>query len=184
MKRTFDFLLAAAMLVPATLVVLLAAIFVRLETPGSPLFVQTRVGRNERLFSMLKLRTMRAGTAMGASHEVGAATVTRVGKILRRTKIDELPQIWSVLVGDMSFVGPRPCLPMQSELVKARRALGVFALRPGITGKAQVKGVDMSEPARLAKIDAEYVRHHSLAGDIGLMVATVAGKGYYDAADR
>jgi O-antigen biosynthesis protein WbqP len=103
--------------------------------------------------------------------------VTALGEHLRRFKIDELPQLWNVLIGDMSLVGPRPCLPSQIELVEARRRLGVLEMRPGITGLAQVSGVDMSDPNRLAEIDARYVRTQSLLGDFGLIWATLRGQG-------
>ena len=125
---------------------------------------------------------MTQGTKHAASHEIGVQAVTRVGSILRRFKIDELPQIWNVLRGDMSFVGPRPCLPSQLELISERNKLGVFSVRPGITGLAQVRGVDMSTPVRLAQIDSEYLMTRSLRRDIGLMAGTIAGRGWGDPA--
>lgn len=182
MKRLADIILALLLLLPAAVIIGIAAIAVRLETPGSPIFLQTRVGRNRRPFKMIKLRTMAKGTAAGASHEIGDSTITRVGRFLRQSKIDELPQIWSVLIGSMSFVGPRPCLPMQSELVEERERRGVFALRPGITGKAQVMAIDMSQPARLAAIDAEYAQERTFWGDLVIMLQTAAGGAYFDAA--
>ena len=106
-----------------------------------------------------------------------ASAVTSLGELLRRFKIDELPQLWNVLLGDMSLVGPRPCLPSQAELVEARKRLGVFTVRPGITGLAQVSGVDMSDANRLAEIDAQYVRTQSLVGDLRLIWATLRGQG-------
>jgi O-antigen biosynthesis protein WbqP len=103
--------------------------------------------------------------------------VTWLGNYLRRFKLDELPQLFNVLMGDMSLVGPRPCLPSQAELVEARRRLGVFAVRPGITGLAQVNGVDMSNAARLAELDARYVRTQGFGGDLKLIWATLRGQG-------
>ena len=182
MKRIFDFLVALVLLVPALVVVTLAAAAIRLDSPGSPIFLQARVGRHLRIFKMVKLRTMLSGTAVGASHEIGPSRVTRVGGLLRRTKIDELPQILSVLTGAMSFVGPRPCLPVQRKLIEERARRGVFDLRPGITGKAQVMGVDMSQPIKLAKLDAKYRRERTFVGDIAIILATIAGRGFYDAA--
>ena len=108
---------------------------------------------------------MYSGTANLPTHEVQASSVTALGEHLRRFKVDELPQLCNVLIGDMSLVGPRPCLPSQTALVEARRHLGVFEVRPGITGLAQVNGVDMSDANRLAEIDAQYVRTQSLIGD-------------------
>jgi O-antigen biosynthesis protein WbqP len=120
---------------------------------------------------------MYSGTANLPTHEVKASSVTALGEHLRRFKIDELPQLWNVLAGDMSLVGPRPCLPSQTDLVEARRQLGVFEVRPGITGLAQVNGIDMSDASRLAKIDAQYVRTQSLIGDLRLTIATLRGHG-------
>jgi len=106
--------------------------------------------------------------------------VTPLGRWLRRLKLDELPQLWNVLRGDMSLVGPRPCLPSQTELIAERRARGVYALRPGITGVAQVAGVDMSDPPRLAALDATYLATVSAAADLRLLLATVRGAGRGD----
>jgi O-antigen biosynthesis protein WbqP len=106
--------------------------------------------------------------------------VTPAGRWLRRSKLDELPQLWNVLRGEMSFVGPRPCLPSQVELVAARRARGLYAIRPGITGVAQVAGLDMSDPQRLAAADAEYLETMSLRTDLRLMLMTAFGAGKGD----
>jgi O-antigen biosynthesis protein WbqP len=159
---------------------LLAAI--RLESPGAPLFVQRRVGRGQRPFAMLKLRTMRAGTANAASHEVGTATVTRLGALLRHLKLDELPQLWNVIAGDMSLVGPRPCLPNQPELVAARARRGLYAIRPGVTGPAQLAGIDMSDPERLAAYEEAYYGAPRAVADWPLLWRTLAGGGRGDAA--
>jgi O-antigen biosynthesis protein WbqP len=120
---------------------------------------------------------MYSGTANLPTHEVAASAITASGEYFRRFKIDELPQLWNVLIGDMSLVGPRPCLPSQTELVEARRRLGVLEMRPGITGLAQVSGVDMSDANRLAEIDARYVRTQSVLGDFRLILATLRGHG-------
>lgn len=183
-KRFFDATLALVGLLPAALISALLAIPIWLETRANPLFIQTRVGRHGKPFQLVKLRTMRPDTLHRASHEVGAAQITRTGRLLRKTKLDELPQIWNVLVGEMSFVGPRPCLPSQQELIAEREQRGVHALRPGITGPAQVAGLDMSTPARLAIADSAYLGHWSLAGDLRLMMLTIFGGGRGDAADR
>lgn len=182
MKRTFDVLLALALLPLALPLLALAALAVRLDTPGPAFFRQERVGLNRQPFTLVKIRTMAMGTRVGASHEVGAAQVTRVGRVLRKAKIDELPQIFSVLTGDMSFVGPRPCLSVQEELIAEREKQGAYAVRPGITGPAQVAGVDMSTPVELAAIDGAYARDHSFGGDLKLIVQTALGAGSGDAA--
>jgi lipopolysaccharide/colanic/teichoic acid biosynthesis glycosyltransferase len=157
-------------------------IAIRIESPGSPLFLQRRIGQNQRPFTMLKLRTMHAGTPDRASHEVSPARITALGALLRRLKLDELPQLWNVLVGDMGLVGPRPCLPCQAELVAERSLRGLFAIRPGVTGPAQLAGIDMSEPRRLADVEAEYFsRSRTIWNDVELLVRTLAGGGRGDA---
>ena len=184
MKRSLDLFLCLALLVPSGLLCLLVLPIVYLDTRATPLFVQHRVGRDQRTFRLVKLRTMRADTCHLASHEVGAAQITSSGRWLRRLKLDELPQLLNVLTGSMSLVGPRPCLPVQQELIKERERRGVFALRPGITGPAQVAGVDMSTPIALAELDATYLAPWSLRRDLALLVATATGKGRGDAAAR
>jgi len=181
-QRLFDIAVALPLFVAATPLCLALMIAIRLESPGSPLFVQRRVGRAQRPFAMLKLRTMRAGTPDRASHEVSPARITATGALLRRLKLDELPQLWNVLAGHMSLIGPRPCLPNQTELVAERAARGLFAIRPGVTGPAQLAGVDMSEPRRLAEVEAAYFAHsRTLRNDVGLLVRTFAGGGRGDA---
>jgi O-antigen biosynthesis protein WbqP len=180
MKRAFDLVVSALGLAVAAPVILLCMAAIRVDSPGSPIFRQSRVGRGERVFTCFKLRTMRVDTEDRPSHEVSRDAVTTVGAFMRRTKLDELPQLWNVLRGDMSFVGPRPCLPSQHELIEARRALGLQELRPGITGIAQVAGIDMSEPQRLAAVDARYLEQMSLWTDIMLILKTVLGSGRGD----
>src|SRR5215469_1490888 len=107
---------------------------------GSPLFRQARVGRHQKPFVLVKFRTMKPGTASVASHLVDVTSITRWGRFLRQTKLDELPQLWNVLKGEMSLVGPRPCLFNQEELIRERAQRGVFEARPGITGLAQIRG--------------------------------------------
>ena len=177
MKRTFDVVACGLFLLFFCPILLIVIIAIRLQSPGPAIFKQVRVGKDERPFTCYKLRTMYSGTANLPTHEVQASSVTALGERLRRFKIDELPQFCNVLIGDMSLVGPRPCLPSQTALVEARRQLGVFQVRPGITGLAQVNGVDMSDANRLAEIDAQYVRTQSLMGDFRLILATLRGQG-------
>lgn len=177
MKRTFDVLASALFLLFCWPLLLIVIIAIRLQSPGPAIFVQARVGKDERPFACYKLRTMYSGTANLPTHEVKASSVTAFGERLRRFKIDEIPQLWNVLIGDMSLVGPRPCMPSQIDLVEARRQSGVFEVRPGVTGLAQVNGIDMSDASRLAKIDAQYVRTQSLIGDFRLILATLRGQG-------
>lgn len=151
---------------------------------GSPLFRQQRVGRHQQPFVLVKFRTMRPDTASVATHLVSADAVTPYGHFLRCTKLDELPQLWNVLKGEMSLVGPRPCLFNQKELIEERMALGVFDVRPGITGLAQVNGVDMSTPALLAEFDAQMLNTLSLGTYFKYIVLTLLGKGTGDRIKR
>jgi len=146
----------------------------------SPLFRQERVGRNQAPFVLVKFRTMRPDTVSVATHLADAAAVTPFGRLLRRTKLDELPQLWNVLWGDMSLVGPRPCLLNQQELISHRAALGVFTARPGITGLAQVQGIDMSTPELLAKTDAQMLASLGVVDYFRFIFLTVSGRGAGD----
>lgn len=147
---------------------------------GSPLFRQQRVGRNQQPFVLVKFRTMRPNTASVATHLADASAITPLGRFLRRTKLDELPQLWNVLKGEMSLVGPRPCLFNQTELIAERAARNVFAARPGITGLAQVLGVDMSTPRQLAEADAQMINTLSVFNYFKYILLTVLGKGAGD----
>lgn len=184
LKRMFDIVLALCLLLPAAVLILIAGVLIRRDSPGPAIFRQVRVGRAQKRFILYKLRTMRSGTGDRASHETSETNVTRIGAVLRRTKVDELPQIWSVIRGDMSFVGPRPCLPSQAELIHERQSRGVFDVLPGITGPAQLAGVDMSQPKRLAEIDATYAKNASLRTDVALIIATALGRGSGDAVGK
>jgi len=146
----------------------------------SPLFRQERVGRNQVPFVLVKFRTMRPDTASVATHLADASAITPFGRFLRRTKLDELPQLWNVLWGEMSLVGPRPCLLNQQALIVHRTALGVFSARPGITGLAQIQGIDMSTPELLAKTDAQMLVSLGLVDYFRYIVLTVLGKGAGD----
>nr|MCC5647827.1 sugar transferase [Nostoc sp. CHAB 5824] len=148
------------------------------------IFRQTRVGRNNIPFEIFKLRTMKPDTVNVASHEVTQSQITRVGAWLRRLKFDELPQLYNVLNGTMSFVGPRPCLPSQHELIAERMSRGVTSLLPGITGFGQLAGLDMSTPRKLAIADAYYVGSWSLKRDLAILFQTATGGGRGDAALR
>jgi lipopolysaccharide/colanic/teichoic acid biosynthesis glycosyltransferase len=183
-KRLFDFIAAFVGLVLLSPVLIVLAVLIRRSSPGRALFLQKRVGRFEVPFTCMKFRTMAAGTPNVGSHDAVEAWITPLGKKLRAYKLDELPQLVNVLLGDMSLVGPRPCLPSQPLVIAARREKGVFAVRPGITGLAQLSGIDMSTPDALADADAEYIRTASLWRDLALILSSVAGKGTGDAAAR
>lgn len=179
MIRCFDIFFAIVGLITGFPFLLLIAIIGLFDT-GSPLFRQVRVGKQQRLFVLVKFRTMRSDTQSVATHLVNASAVTPFGRLLRKSKLDELPQLWNVLKGDMSLVGPRPCLPSQSELIAEREERGVFLFRPGITGLAQVNGIDMSTPARLAEVDEQMLENLDLFQYFSLILQTMTGKGSGD----
>ena len=160
--------------------VLIAIYIVGLFDTGSPIFRQERVGQGQRPFTLVKFRTMRPDTASVASHLADASAITRLGAFLRRSKLDELPQLWNVLKGEMSLVGPRPCLFNQTELIAERHSRGVFEARPGITGLAQVSNIDMSTPKLLAETDAKMMQGLTLALYFQYIFMTVGGKGAGD----
>jgi O-antigen biosynthesis protein WbqP len=172
-KRIFDLVAATLLLLITSPVLLLAVLAIRLSSPGPAIFSQTRVGRDGGLFRCHKLRTMYLGTPSLPSHEAPANSVTTVGKILRRFKLDELPQFWNVLKGEMSLVGPRPCLPTQTELIERRNQLGVSPMLPGITGLAQIRGIDMSAPKLCAETDAAYLQGASFGLDLRILLETI-----------
>jgi O-antigen biosynthesis protein WbqP len=174
MIRIFDVVFSLAGLVFG-LPVLLILYVIGLFDTGSPLFFQQRVGRHQKPFTLVKFRTMKVDTASVASHLASTSSITKFGAFLRKTKLDELPQLWNVLRGEMSLVGPRPGLFNQEELTAAREEHGVFAVRPGITGLAQVSDVDMSTPELLAQTDAEMIRTQSLLNYFKFIVSTVLG---------
>jgi O-antigen biosynthesis protein WbqP len=146
----------------------------------SPLLKQERIGRNQVSFILVKFRTMRIDTASVATHLADASAITPLGRYLRRTKLDELPQLWNVLRGEMSLVGPRPSLSHQQELIAHRAALGVFIARPGITGLAQINGIDMSTPELLARTDAQMLASLGVLDYFRYILLTVIGKGTGD----
>lgn len=179
MIRALDIVLSASGLILLSPLILLALLLAWLDT-GSPLFRQRRVGRNRRSFVLLKFRTMRPDAPSVASHLADAAAITTLGRFLRRSKIDELPQLWNVLQGEMSLVGPRPCLFDQQELIEERARRGVYNARPGITGLAQVRGIDMSTPALLAETDAAMLKTLNLRSYLCHIVLTILGRGFGD----
>jgi len=179
MTRLFDIVFSLLGLVVGFPLLLLLTIIGLFDT-GSPIFRQQRVGRNQKPFTLVKFRTMRKDTASVASHLASSTSITKFGHFLRRTKLDELPQLWNVLKGEMSLVGPRPGLFNQEELTRAREAKCVFAVRPGITGLAQVNEVDMSTPELLAETDAKMISLLTIKSYFQYIFMTVTGKGSGD----
>ena len=179
MIRLFDFCFSLLGLVfgfPVLAVIFVVGFF----DSGSPLFIQERVGRSKKPFILVKFRTMSLDTASVASHLASSASITKLGSFLRRTKLDELPQLWNVLKGEMSLVGPRPNLFNQDELISERNELGVYDVRPGITGLAQVNGIDMSTPKLLAETDAKMIESMTVGKYFKYIFQTVIGKGSGD----
>lgn len=181
--RLLDFIFAFCGLVFGFPVLLILTIIGLFDT-GSPIFRQVRVGRYKKPFTLVKFRTMKKDTASVASHLASASAITPFGSFLRKTKLDELPQLWNVLWGDMSLVGPRPGLFNQEELTAARDKLGIYNARPGITGLAQVNEIDMSTPELLAETDAKMLENLTLANYFKYIFMTVAGKGSGDRIKR
>lgn len=179
MIRFLDFAFALLGLVFGFPVFLLLTIIGFFDT-GSPIFRQERVGRHKKAFTLVKFRTMRKDTASVASHLASADSITPFGRFLRRTKLDELPQLWNVLKGEMSLVGPRPGLFNQEELTAERDSRGVFEARPGITGLAQLNDIDMSTPQLLAETDQKMLQSLSVIYYFRYVFQTVLGKGKGD----
>ena len=179
MIRLMDFIAALTGIIVLSPFILLIAIILFLEH-RKPFFIQKRVGKNRVEFMLIKFRSMSPKAANVPTHEISADLITRTGKFIRATKLDELPQLWNVLKGEMSLVGPRPCLPTQEELINERQALGVFKLRPGITGPAQVKNIDMSTPKKLAQEDSQMVGNLTLFSYLKYVLMTVTGSGQGD----
>lgn len=175
MKRLFDAAASGAALLLLALPLLVLAAAVRLTSPGPAVHWSKRVGRNNVLFAMPKFRTMRIDTPQVATHLLADPDqwLTPPGAFLRKTSLDELPQLWSVLVGDMSLVGPRPALFNQDDLIALRTQAGVEALRPGVTGWAQINGRDeLAIPDKVA-LDAEYLRRQGFWFDLSILLRTV-----------
>ncbi|MGF1691943.1 sugar transferase [Photobacterium kagoshimensis] len=179
MIRLIDFLAAffgLILLWPVFLIVTIIGLF----DTGSPIFIQTRVGVNKKPFKLIKFRTMSIDTKSVASHMADSASITKLGSFLRKTKIDELPQLINVLLGDMSLVGPRPNLFNQEELISERESLKIYDVRPGITGLSQVNTIDMSTPKLLAETDREMIDTLTIMSYFKYIIMTVTGSGSGD----
>ena len=183
MIRIFDFLFSFFGLLALSPVLLILFVVTYFDT-GSPLFRQERIGRFEEPFTLVKFRTMQFDTASVASHLVDKSAITPIGSFLRKSHLDELPQLWNVLKGNMSLVGPRPALFSQEKLRDARKKHDIYRVRPGITGLSQVSGLDTSTPELLAETDAKMIENLSLINYFKYIIATAGGKGGGDAAQR
>ncbi len=179
MIRVFDFLFSffgVLFLSPIMLVLYIIGLF----DTGSPVFKQQRVGKNKKPFTLYKFRTMNVKAQSVATHLANTAEITRFGSFLRKSKLDELPQLINVVLGDMTLVGPRPNLFNQTELIEERDSRGVYNVVPGITGLAQINEIDMSTPKELAIKDAEMIKSLNITDYFKYIFATVGGKGQGD----
>jgi O-antigen biosynthesis protein WbqP len=171
-KRLFDIAISAAALILLSPLLLITAFAIWLEDRGPAFFRQDRVGKDGETFRIFKFRSMPVNTPHVAKADAGALRVTRVGKVIRRTSVDELPQLLNIFRGDMSVVGPRPPLPSQTALLETRAALGAMWCKPGLTGWAQVNGRDgMSEPEK-GRLDAQYAEQVSFVTDLRIILRT------------
>jgi O-antigen biosynthesis protein WbqP len=179
MIRIFDILFSffgIVLLSPILIVLIIAGYF----DTGSPIFRQERVGQGKRPFRLMKFRSMHVNAPSVATHLASASSITPFGSFLRKSKLDELPQLWNVFMGDMSLVGPRPNLFNQEELIHERDLNGVYSVRPGITGLAQINKIDMSTPQILAETDAKMVQELNTLGYFKYIFLTIFGKGFGD----
>lgn len=175
MKRAFDLIFATILIVLLALPILVTALLVKISSPGSILYWSDRVGLNNTLFKMPKFRSMKIDTPEVATHLLTdpANVLTPIGNFLRKTSLDELPQLWNILRGEMSFVGPRPALFNQYDLIKLRTEQGIHKLLPGLTGWAQINGRDELPIPEKVKLDAEYMFNQSLTRDLTILWLTV-----------
>lgn len=173
-KRLVDVVLAGLALLVLSPLLLLTALAIRLEDGGPALFRQRRSGRDRADFTLMKFRSMPVGSANVPSASAATLRITRVGRLIRRTNIDELPQLLNILRGDMSVVGPRPALPSQADLLELRAQNGAIRCRPGLTGLAQVSSYDGMPVAEKAALDGRYAERPGFLSDIGIILRTVA----------
>jgi O-antigen biosynthesis protein WbqP len=181
--RLFDILfsfIGLLLLSPILVILLIIGFF----DTGSPIFQQERVGRGEKPFRLIKFRSMHLNAPSVATHLASASSITPFGSFLRKSKLDELPQLWNVFIGDMSLVGPRPNLFNQTELILERESRGVYSVRPGITGLAQINKIDMSTPKLLAETDEKLINELNTFGYFKYVFLTVFGMGFGDRIEK
>ncbi len=179
-KRLIDLLFAMTIIMSLFWLILLLCVAIRMESRGSPIFCQSRVGKNGKVFTCYKFRTMKLGTEEISTHQVSPSSITWLGNFLRKTKIDELPQVVNILRNEISLVGPRPSLTSQEILLNERKKRGVLNVKPGITGWAQIQNIDMSNPVKLARTDAQYLAFQSTLLDLKIIIKTAFGSGQGD----
>ena len=183
MTRLFDIIFSFFGLLILSPILFILIIIGYFDT-GSPIFLQERVGKGMKPFRLMKFRSMNINAPSVATHLASATSIAPFGSFLRKSKLDELPQLFNVLKGDMSFVGPRPNLFNQTELIEERNKLGVYSIRPGITGLAQINKIDMSTPHLLAETDSKMINHLNILNYFKYIFLTVFGKGFGDRVKR
>ena len=179
MKRIFDFIFSLFGLILLSPVMIAIMIIGYFDT-GSPIFRKERVGKGKKPFHLIKFRSMHVNAPSVATHLASVSLITPFGRLLRKSKLDELPQLWNVIIGDMSIVGPRPNLFNQEELIYERDLKGVYSVRPGITGLAQINKIDMSTPKLLAETDAIMIQELNIKSYFKYIFLTLFGKGFGD----
>ena len=174
-KRSFDIILSLTLLPIFVLPIIIICLIIRIESSGSAIFYSKRYGKNNIIFSMPKFRTMKIGTPQLATHLLSESEkyVTRFGKILRKTSLDEIPQLYSILKGDMSFVGPRPALFNQNDLIELRKKFDIHLLTPGLTGWAQINGRDSISIDDKVQIERYYNDNYNIVLDIKILYLTL-----------
>ncbi|WP_144393540.1 sugar transferase [Pleionea sediminis] len=171
-KRLFDLFIVISSVVLLSPLMLLISLLIKLFDPGPVIFKQVRVGVEAKKFQFYKFRSMPVNTGDKASDELGEISLTWIGKLIRRTNLDELPQLFNVLKGEMSFVGPRPPIPLQKELIELRASNGALSCKPGLTGLAQINSFDGMSVSEKAKLDGEYANKITFLGDIKIILNT------------
>lgn len=184
MIRFFDIFLSIILIFLFSPIIFLIYLVHIIYIKNSFLFIQERLGLNKKIFKIIKLRTMKINTINTATHNLDKTYYTKIGSFLRNTKIDELPQLYNVLKGDMSFVGPRPCLPNQLELINQRNELELFKYKPGITGLSQINKIDMSDPIKLSIYDSKMYEKFNLYYYLKYLILTFLGNGIGDSVKK
>jgi lipopolysaccharide/colanic/teichoic acid biosynthesis glycosyltransferase len=179
MNRVFDILFSLLGLILLSPILIILIIIGYFDT-GSPIFRQERLGKEKLAFRLMKFRSMHVNAPSVATHLASASSITPFGSFLRKSKLDELPQLWNVFLGDMSLVGPRPNLFNQEELINERDSRGVYSVCPGITGLAQINKIDMSTPKLLAETDAKMIHEWNTLSYFKYIFLTLFGKGFGD----
>ena len=179
-KKMIDLFFSISILFFFSWLILIISIFIKISSNGPILFVHKRIGKNNVIFSCYKFRTMKQATPISATHKIKKKQVTYIGKFLRKTKLDEIPQVINILKGDMSLIGPRPCIVSQKDIIKVREKYKINKILPGITGLAQINRIDMSDKNMLTKFDYRYLKLRSIISELNIILRTFIGYGSGD----